>query len=254
MEENIRAVVLAAGLGTRLQPLTFAIPKEMVHVCGKPLIQHAIELLHASDIKNVIIIVGDKKGALMDFIKDGKWLGVDVSYRFQEERTGNANALLKAKPLINDTFVAVFGDEIIEPKKSVIKNMLDIHRKNNAICTVGVSVVDDPKRYGIVKYSEEGRILKIVEKPQSETELQDLKIKGHCYGSNGLFIFEPEIFDYIQNLKPGRSGEFWIADAIKNIVADKKKCFVHVHDGIYRDVGTFEALLDTERELLNNMK
>jgi len=250
---NIKAVILAAGLGTRLQPLTFAIPKEMIHICGKPLIQHAVELLHASDIKNIIVIVGDKKGALMDFLKDGKWLDVDVSYRFQEERMGNANALLKSKPLITSTFVAAFGDEIIEPKKSVVRNMIELHRKNKALCTVGVSIVDDPKRYGILKFSDDGKILKIVEKPHTEEEMKDLKINGDYYGSNGLFIFEPEVFDYIEKLTPGRSGEFWIADAIKNMAAAGERCIVHVHDGLYRDVGTFESLLNTERELLNRM-
>ncbi|MBI2583442.1 MAG: NTP transferase domain-containing protein [Candidatus Aenigmarchaeota archaeon] len=250
-EYNIKAVVLAAGIGTRLQPLTYAIPKEMIHVCGKPLVQHAIELLrHAT--KNIIVIVGEKKGALMDFLKDGRWLDVDISYRFQEERTGNAAALYTAKPLIDGTFFAMYGDEIIEPKDSVAREMISLHRTSKAACTVGVSTVDDPKRYGVVKFSDD-RINEMMEKPQTPQDLERLEVNGKHYGSNGLFVFEPVVFEYIEKLRPGRNEELWIADAVRNMILDGKKCVAHVHEGIYRDVGTFEALLEVERELLNRM-
>ena len=251
---DTKAVILAAGLGTRLQPLTYAIPKEMVPVCGKPLVQHAVELIRSSGIRNIVVIVGGKKGALMDFLKDGRWLDVDISYRFQEERTGNATALHTAKPLIDKTFVAMFGDEIIEPKESVIKDMLEKHRARSALCTIGISAVNEPKRYGIVKFSEDGTVLDIVEKPQDAGQLDRLAVGGVHYASNGLFVFEPEIFDYIKKLQPGRGGEHWLADAIRDIVSSGEKCVAHVHKGIYRDVGTFEALLAVERELLNSMK
>lgn len=252
MDDDIKGVILAAGKGTRLQPLTFAIPKEMVHVNGKALVEHAVELLKAGGVENFVVIVGDKKGALMDFLKDGKWLGVDVSYRFQEEQTGNATALYAARPLIGGTFVAMFGDEIIEPKHELVKRLLERHKREGAACTMGLSPVEDPQRYGIAKIDGNGRITELIEKPQTGEELRAVETDGRFLGSNGVFVFEPAVFDYIEKLKPGTKGEFWIADAIRGMVKAGEKCFAVVHDGIYRDVGTFEALLAVEKELLNN--
>ncbi len=244
-------VILAAGKGTRLQPLTFAIPKEMIHINGKALVQHAIELLKAGDITNIIVIVGSKKGSLMDFLKDGKWLDVDISYRFQEETNGVAKAVYTAKPLIEHTFAVTFGDEIIEPKDKLMSDLIEKHSKENAFCTIGLSPVSDPERYGIAKTDHSGNVIDLVEKPQTEKELAYLKTDGKFYALNGIFIMEPGIFSYIEKIAPGAKNEYQLTDAIRLALQSGKKICAVVHNGLYRDVGTFEALIETEREMLN---
>jgi dTDP-glucose pyrophosphorylase len=252
----MKGVILAAGKGTRLQPLTYSIPKEMVHVCGKPLIQHAVDLLKAGGVDNFIVIVGENKSAILDYLKDGKWNGIDVSYRFQTELNGNARAVYVAKPLINrdETFVATFGDEIIEPKAGVVSELLKIHKAKKASCTIGLSPVTDPQRYGIVKIDGSGRILDVMEKPTKDDDLKRLKSGSEYLGVNGVFVFQPEIFEYTEKIKPGVKGEYYLVDAIKLMVKESRPCYAAVHRGIYRDVGTHEALLATEKLLLNNNK
>jgi len=251
----MKGVILAAGKGTRLQPLTYSIPKEMVHVCGKPLLQHAIDMFKAGGVENIIVIVGNNKGTVLDYLRDGKWTGVDVSYRFQTELNGVAKAIYIAKPLINEgeVFVVTFGDEIIEPKDRIIRDMLSIRERTGARCVIGLSPVADPQRYGIAKVGQDGRVLEIFEKPTKGEDLERLMTGKEYLGANGVFIFDSDIFKYIDKTPRGARNEYQIADSIRLMLKDGLPCFAYVHRGIYRDVGTHEALLETERELLNSM-
>jgi dTDP-glucose pyrophosphorylase len=251
----MKGVILAAGKGTRLEPLTYSIPKEMVHVCGRPLLQHAIDMFRYGGVENVIVIVGNNKGAVFDYLKDGKWTGIDVSYRFQTELDGVAKAIHAAKPLIdeNEVFLVTFGDEIIEPKDKIVREMLAIREKTGAKCVIGLSPVIDPERYGIAKIDGNGKVLEMFEKPSEKGDLERLKSDGQHLGANGVFVFDSDIFKYIEKTPRGAKNEFQISDSIKLMVSEGLPCFAYVHKGIYRDVGTHEALLATERELLNNM-
>lgn len=248
----MKGVILAAGKGTRLEPLTYSIPKEMVHVCGKALLQHAVDLLKQGGVENIIVIVGNNKGAILDYLRDGKWTGVDASYRFQTELGGVAKAIYIAKPLTGEeTFVVTLGDEIIEPKDRLVEDMIKLHKSKGAACTLGLSPITDPQRYGIVKIDQDGRILDMMEKPQTDEELRRLKTGEEYLGINGVYVFEPEIFKFIEQTKPGASGEYQITDSIKLMLESGRPCYAVVHRGIYRDVGTHEALIATEKLLLN---
>lgn len=251
----MKGVILAAGKGSRLEPLTYSIPKEMVHVCGRPLLQHAIDMFKAGGVENIIVIVGNNKAAVFDYLKDGKWTGVDVSYRFQTELEGVAKAIHKAKPLIDEkeVFAVTFGDEIIEPKDKILNEMKAIREKTGAKCVVGLSPVADPQRYGIAKIDKSGRVLEMFEKPRKPEDLERLKSNGQHLGANGVFIFDSDVFSYIEKTPKGAKNEYQISDSIRLMLNDGLPCFAYVHDGIYRDVGTHEALLETERELLNNL-
>jgi bifunctional UDP-N-acetylglucosamine pyrophosphorylase/glucosamine-1-phosphate N-acetyltransferase len=251
----MKGVILAAGKGTRLEPLTYSIPKEMIHVCGRPLLQHAIDMFKAGGVENIIVIVGNNKAAVFDYLKDGKWTGVDVSYRFQTELDGVAKAIHAAKPLIDDgeVFAVTFGDEIIEPKDKIINEMRSVIKKTGAKCVIGLSPVSDPERYGIGKINEDGKVLEIFEKPSTKEDLERLKSNGKYLGANGVYLFHPDVFKYIEKTPRGAKNEFQISDTIKLMLKDGLLCYAYVHDGIYRDVGTHEALLATEKELLNNV-
>ncbi len=250
----MKGVILAAGKGTRLRPLTYSIPKEMVHVCGRPLLQHAVDMLRAGGVENIIVIIGNSKGAVLDYLRDGKWTGVDVSYRFQTELDGIAKAVYTAKPLIEEgeVFLVTFGDEIIEPKDKIVKEMLALREKTGAKCVIGLSPVEDPKRYGIAKLDNEGRVVEIFEKPQSTEDLERLKTGSRHLGANGVFVFDSDIFKYIEKTPRGAKNEYQISDSIKLMIGDGLPVFAYIHNGIYRDVGTHEALLKTEKELLNS--
>ena len=250
----MKGVILAAGKGTRLQPLTYSIPKEMIHICGKPLLQHAVDMFKRGDVRNIIVIIGNNKGAVLDYLKDGKWNEVDVSYRFQTHLEGVAKAIYGAKPLIEEgeKFFVTFGDEIIEPKDKIIIEMKNIANNHKAKCVIGLSPVDEPQRYGIAKLDEHGKVLEIFEKPENPKDLERLKTNGKWLGANGVYVFDYDIFKYIDITKKGANGEYQISDSIKIMIKEGLPVYAYVHDGIYRDVGTHEALLRTERELMEN--
>jgi UDP-N-acetylglucosamine diphosphorylase / glucose-1-phosphate thymidylyltransferase / UDP-N-acetylgalactosamine diphosphorylase / glucosamine-1-phosphate N-acetyltransferase / galactosamine-1-phosphate N-acetyltransferase len=249
----MKGVILAAGKGTRLEPLTYSIPKEMIHVCGRPLIQHAVDMLKHGGVDNIIVIVGNNKGAVLDYLKDGKWTGIDVSYRFQTHLEGVAKAIYISKPLVEgETFVVTLGDEILEPKENFVKDLMKIHKANGSSCTMGLSPVADPKRYGVVKIDCNGRVVDMMEKPQKPEDLERLKTGDEYLGINGVYVFEPEIFKFIEQTKPGARDEYQITDSIKLMLESGRPCYAFVHRGIYRDVGTHEALIQTEKLLLNS--
>jgi len=189
----MKGVILAAGKGSRLEPLTYSIPKEMVHVCGRPLLQHAIDMFKAGGVENIIVIVGNNKAAVFDYLKDGKWTGVDVSYRFQTELEGVASAIHKAKPLIdeNEVFAVTFGDEIIEPKDKILNEMKIMHGKTGAKCVIGLSPVTDPQRYGIAKIDESGRVLEIFEKPSKPTSNAEAAVRSTGLRIKAIFHIIP---------------------------------------------------------------
>ncbi len=247
----MRGVILAAGKGTRLEPLTFSIPKEMIQIGGKPLIYHSVELFRKGGVDNIVVIVGNKKGAIIDYLRDGKWMGVDISYRFQQELNGVAKGVYVSRPLIDSTFAVTFGDEIIEPKENLIKEMVKLHKERGSRCTIGLASVKDPERYGIVKIDRDGRVLDLMEKPQKREDQERLRTGNSYLGIIGVYIFEPEIFKFIEKTKPGAKGEYQITDSIRLMLKSGLPCFAVVHRGLYRDVGTLEALVETEREILN---
>ena len=166
-----------------------------------------------------------------------------------------AKAIHAAKPLIdeNEVFLVTFGDEIIEPKDKIVKEMLAIREKTGAKCVIGLSPVIDPERYGIAKIDSDGKVLEMFEKPSTQENLERLKSNGQHLGANGVFVFDSGIFKFIEKTPKGAKDEYQITDSIKLMLKEGLPCYAYVHDGIYRDVGTHEALLATERELLNQM-
>ncbi len=116
-----KAIVLAAGKGTRLHPLTLAMPKEMIRVGNKPVIEHVILVLKASGIKEILVIVGRNKQAIMNYLGSGKRLGVNIYYRIQEEPKGSADAVNLGRDFVgSEDFVVMYGDNYFKPYKSII--------------------------------------------------------------------------------------------------------------------------------------
>ena len=136
-----KAIILAAGKGTRLLPLTLGIPKEMIRVGTKPVIEYTIEVLKAGGIKEILIIVGRNKEAIMNYLGSGKRLGVDIYYRIQEEPKGSVHAVYLGKDFIgSEDFVVIYGDNYFKPFNA-INNVLKIHKDNNADCTLLLHLV-----------------------------------------------------------------------------------------------------------------
>lgn len=232
-----KAVFPAAGLGTRFLPVTKAIPKEMLPLVDKPLIQYCVEEAISSGIEDIIIITGRGKTAIEDHFDTSKELEflleekgkrdllkmvrdisnlVKFSYTRQKEALGLGHAILCAKDLVgNEPFAVFLGDDIIDSEVPAMKQMIEVYKKyRHTVLAVQRVPRESISSYGVIKGEQvEDRIFKVsdmVEKPKTEDAPSDLAVIGR-------YILTPDIFEYLENTRPGKLGEIQLTDAIKNM-------------------------------------
>jgi UDP-N-acetylglucosamine diphosphorylase / glucose-1-phosphate thymidylyltransferase / UDP-N-acetylgalactosamine diphosphorylase / glucosamine-1-phosphate N-acetyltransferase / galactosamine-1-phosphate N-acetyltransferase len=229
-----QGIIPAAGSGTRLGPFTNAIPKELLPVGDKAVIEHAVESMKQAGIKDIAIVVSPHKHGISDYLGSGKRFGVRLTYVVQDERLGLANAILSGEHVIDGSFAVVLGDNFFHPK-SFLKELIDYHVDLGADATLGVGEVRDVTRHGIIT-PDGNRIADIVEKPSMEKAASNL-------GSIGIYVFERGIFDAIRKTKPGFKNEFQLTDSVNVLISENKKVIFKKIDGIHIDVGTSSDLM-----------
>lgn len=238
-----RGLIPAAGFGTRLGPFTRAIPKELLPVGDKAVIEHVVEAMTMAGIKEIAIVVSPNKHGLSDYLGSGKRFGVKFTYVVQDERLGLADAVLAGEHVMKGPFIVVLGDNFFSPK-SLISDLVANHSMNNADATLGVVEVEDVKRYGIIQMSGQ-RIIDMVEKPSFETAPSKI-------GAMGAYVFNECIFDAIKKTSAGFNGELQLTDSIKILINEGKDVFYHKFQGIHIDVGTPQDLMRANFYYLNN--
>jgi dTDP-glucose pyrophosphorylase len=237
----MKGVVLAAGKGTRLKPLTLAIPKELIRVGTKPVIEHVIDVLKEGGIKDILVVTGWKKGAILDFLGSGKRLGVEIYYKVQEELKGTAHALYQAKDWVKEEdFAMSYGDNYFKPKK-IMQDVIRFHEEKEAYATLVLHPVKDPRRFGIVKIAKSGEIKGMIEKP-SLREARPYKVGNYYYNIAGLMVLNPKIFEYIKKTKSGKDNEIWLTDSVELMRRDAHPVYGYIFKGLRYDIGTFESL------------
>ncbi|MGA2911601.1 MAG: UTP--glucose-1-phosphate uridylyltransferase [Candidatus Levyibacteriota bacterium] len=271
--KKIRKVVIpAAGFGTRFLPQTKAMPKEMLPIVDKPVIQYVVEEAVDSGIRDVIIVTGSAKRAIEDhfdvpnaellrnLVESGKTNFVEQITRLSEMANfiyirqkgpyGNGTPILSAEPAIEDeAFAVLWGDEFIYSTPPRLKQMVDVYEKYGGIVISGVRIKkkEDLKRYGIADVTKvEGNVYKInaiVEKPEPDEAPSNL-------ATHGGYILPPEIFEALKNLNPGKGGEIWLTDAI-NILKNKgvPVFAVEIENAKYYDTGNKLEYMKTAIEL-----
>lgn len=242
-----KAVVLAAGEGVRLRPLTYAIPKEIVRVGKKPTIEHVLNVLKCGGAKDVLIIVGRKKQAIIDYLGSGERLDLNIYYRVQEEPKGTAHAVSLAQDFVGDDedFIIMYGDNYISPY-NIMEDIVDFHEKKNGCGTLALHRVEDPRRFGVVKIGEDNEIRGIIEKPTLE-EAQPYKRGDHWLNIAGLMIVNSKIFEHAEKVEPGKDGELWLTDAVESMRKSENELYGYVVEGKRYDIGTFESLTEADR-------
>lgn len=226
-------------------PLTLAMPKEMIRVGTKPVIEHVIEVLKAGGIKEILIIVGRNKEAIMNYLGSGKRLGVDIYYRIQEDPKGSADAVSLAEEFVRaEDFVIIYGDNYFKPY-GAIKEVLSIHKEMNADCTFFLHSVEDPTRFGLAKVDKNNTVLSIIEKPSIE-QAQSYKNNGGYFAIAGLLVLNSRIFQSIKDTKKGVKDEFWLTDSIEIMRKNGGKVLGYRFNGVRFDIGTFESLIKAD--------
>jgi UTP-glucose-1-phosphate uridylyltransferase len=246
---EIVGLIPAAGIGKRLYPFSRAVPKEMYPIFGKAVIEHTIENLRIGGVKKIYMIVGYQKGALMDYIGDGSFFGVNAIYLYQMKRMGLGHGILQGKGWIDKTFVTLLGDSFIEPKDE-IREMIDYHMKEKPIATVMLFDVNDVSGYGIAKFKDlkkgTGKIEKMIEKP-SVKQAKNLKTDGKYYALCGAYVFEPGIFKYLEKTPPGINNEIQLTDAMALALRNGEHINGFVLKGKYLDIGKWHTVKETEK-------
>ena len=267
MEIN-KVVIPAAGWGTRFLPQVKAMPKEMLPVVDKPVIQYVVEEAVASGIKDVIIVTGWQKRAIEDHfdrsfelekyleaigktkelnqIKEIAKLANFIYIRQKNAHYGNAIPILMAEPVIGNEFFAVlWGDEFIVSQPPRLQQMIEVykHYKGAVISAVELETEDQFSRYGIpvIEPVDENvfKIKKIIEKPGPKEAPSN-------FASHGGYILPPEIFKIIKNLKPGKGGEIWLVEAINELIKNGFPVYgCKIKNGKYYDTGNKMEYLKT---------
>lgn len=272
MKKITKALIPAAGFGTRFLPQTKAMPKEMLPIVDKPVIQYVVEEVVGSGIDNIIIVTGATKRAIEDHfdvpnedlvqnLMNGKKAEIleqlkhisdmaNFIYIRQKGPYGNGTPVLSGESVIEDEpFAVIWGDEFILSEPPRLKQMIDVHDKYGGMVISGVRIEkkEDLSRYGIADLEPvEGNVFKIksiVEKPDPGSAPSNL-------ATHGAYILPPEIFDALKRLTPGQNGEIWLVDAI-NVLKDEgiPLYAVEIKNGRYFDTGNKLEYMKTAVEL-----
>ena len=238
----MKGLIPAAGKGTRLEPLTLAIPKELLMVGDKAIIEHVIDAFKIAGISDITIVVGWKKHAILDYLGSGERLDVNLTYVVQDKQNGWAKAIEVGRQVIRDeTFALVLGDDFFYPK-SFLKDLIDFHNQEKPAVSVGVTKVDDPTRHGMIKPKGNG-IIDIIEKPSPEKSPSDL-------GCIGVYVFTSKIFDAIKKTKLGVNNEYQLADSLKIMINEGYVLKYKKIEGEHIDVGTPKDLIKSNLRYL----
>jgi glucose-1-phosphate thymidylyltransferase len=232
----MKAVILAAGEGRRLKPLTDVRPKPMLPVANRPLLDHVVTAVAEAGVTEVVIVVGYKRERIQNYFGDGDDWGVSIEYAVQETQLGTGHAVLQAEPHVDGSFVALNGDRVIEP--SLVRSLVDAHDED--VATLAVTRSNQPSDYGVVELDGD-EVTQIVEKPpeyDTPTELINA----------GVYAFGPEIFDEIR--RTDTSGELAITDALDRLASDHRLDAVR-YRGLWLDVSHFWDLLTVNSQVLD---
>ena len=203
----MKAVILGAGEGLRCRPLTLTRSKVMLPVANKPILEHIIDALFKCGIDDIIMVVGYKKERMMDHFRNGVDFGVNITYVEQKGQIGTAHAIKQVSPYVDDEFIVLNGDNIVEAD-----TISDILAGRSGDATILTVVREHTEGYGVV-LSEKHRVMKIIEKTK-----EDL---SHSVNT-GIYIFNPDIFNYIESTSISETGEYAITDTIQHMIDDGK--------------------------------
>jgi bifunctional UDP-N-acetylglucosamine pyrophosphorylase/glucosamine-1-phosphate N-acetyltransferase len=246
--DDMKAVVMAAGEGKRLQPLTFTRPKPMIPIAGKPHLELILEYLKNAGISEVILIVGYKQEQITDYFQDGSAIGLKIDYVTQEEQLGTGHAALCAQELVqSEPFLLMNGDILISQETFV--QLLKQYKASSRSPQLSVVKVPDPSAYGIIQFKQKtGEVLKIIEKPTDRT------LFAEAYTNAGLYILHPNIFEAIQKTPKSPRGEIEITDSIQRLInqGESIKCFKI--EGFWLDLGKPWELFEATHHILDKME
>jgi NDP-sugar pyrophosphorylase family protein len=227
----MKAIILVGGEATRLRPLTLQMPKALIPLQGKPILEHVLELFKRFDITDIVLSVGYLKEMIIKHFGDGAAMDLRINFIKEDEPLGTAGSLSLLSDKPTSTFIVCNGDEL---KDINISAMLEAHRRHGGLATLALTKVKDPSMYGVARMQEE-QILEFVEKPKRQDAPSNLI-------NAGFYVLEPEVLAMIP------AGRAMFEYDIFPRLAAEGKLFGYEFDGQWLDTGTPERLAKAEHE------
>jgi NDP-sugar pyrophosphorylase family protein len=222
----MKAVILAGGFGTRMRPLTYLVPKCMLPIGGKPLLERTIDSLKEHGFNEFVICVAYLKKQVIDYFGDGSSLGVDISYAKSELPLGTGGQLKTSEPFIGDAFLAMNGDIVTSLN---FANLIKSHARSGGFGTLALKKFEVKIPYGYVNVTSDSQITKFEEKPTLD-----------FLANAGVYVFEPQIFDYIPSDQPSSLE----TQVFPILIEQGRRINGYFEDAFWADVG---SMVDFER-------
>lgn len=221
-------MVLAGGLGTRLRPYTLFLPKPLLPVGPKPILEHILDWLKANDVRDVVLATGYLGRMIEQYFGDGGDFGVRIEYARSDRPLGHAGQLKSAEGLLPETFVCLYGDAILDFN---LKKLLDFHDKKGSFLTMALMKYETKMKYGVISTNTEGRISKWKEKPVIASDI-----------NIGCYVMEKKFLSYIP-----RGEVYGMKEAFKSVMKDEKAVYALRVKGEFTDIGDIAAHKEADR-------
>lgn len=242
----MKAVVLAAGEGIRLRPLTLTRPKHLIPVGGKPLLEHLLTSLKTAGIDEALVVVHYMADKIQNSFGNGTYLGMNLEYVVQRQIGGTAEATGMAEDYVKEDFLLVYGDLYIT--SNIIRHILRSYEKEKPISAMTVVPVKNPEQYGIVEL-DGSHVTNIIEKPEPKEAPTNL-------ANAGIYILQPRIFEKIRQTSKSSRGEWEVTDSLHLLIQEDKKSIlgVQVSSEEWLDVGRPWDLFEANERALNQVE
>ena len=233
----MKAMILAAGMGTRLRPLTNLVPKPMVQLAGRPCMEHTIRLLRKHNISETVVNLHYKPQLIKKYFGSGSQFGVKMQYSKEDTLMGTAGGFKKVQQFFNsDTALIISGDGLTDID---IRDFYNFHKEKGCIATLALKRVGNPQNYGVVKLNADSTIEMFQEKPEAKEAVSNL-------ANTGIYIFEPEIFDYI----PANSFYDFGKQLFPEFVQKGIEMAGYLMEGYWCDIGDLDIYRDAHYDVL----
>ena len=232
----MKAVVMAGGEGSRLRPLTSTMPKPLVPVAGRPIMEHIILHLRRHQLRDVVATVQYMGASIRNYFGDGSDQGVSLTYSVEDSPLGTAGSVMLARPQLSEPFVVISGDSLTDIDLGAAARF---HRERKAIATIVLKPVPNPLEYGVVVVDEGGAVQRFIEKPSWGEVISDL-------ANTGIYILDPSVFEFF------RQGEVtdWSGDVFPKLLKEGEHVFGWIADGYWEDVGSHSAYVKANFDCL----
>ncbi|MEI6306387.1 MAG: NDP-sugar synthase, partial [Deltaproteobacteria bacterium] len=231
----MKAVIMAGGFGTRIQPLTSGMPKPMIPLFNRPIMLHIVELLKKHDITDLVMLLYHQPEVIKKFFRDGSDFGVKITFVTPLQDMGTAGAVKAAEKYLDESFLVISGDLLTDFN---LKKVMDFHKDNKAMATITLTSVKDPLQFGVVITNKEKRITQFLEKPGWGEVISDTI-------NTGIYVLEPEVFKYIPE---GENFDF-SQDLFPQMLANKDPLFGFPAKGYWRDIGNTDSYREAYHDI-----